>query len=87
MNPQGQFVGTFRGQGEAAGRRHGFVDRGDGSTRIAFDVTIPDASSNTVTAFATVAFGINPEGFIVGQYILAADETPHGFLAAPLSGN
>jgi hypothetical protein len=87
MNPQGHFVGTFRGQGEAAGRRHGFVDRGDGSTRIAFDVTIPDPSGNPVTAFATIAFGINPDGFIVGQYILATGGTPHGFLAAPLSGN
>ena len=41
----------------------------------------------TVTAFATIAFGINPDGFIVGQYILAAGGTPHGFVAAPLSGN
>ena len=86
MNPQGQFVGTFRGQGEAAGRRHGFVDRGDGSARIAFDVTITDASGNTVTAFATIAFGINPEGLIVGQYALVAGGALHAFIAAPLSG-
>jgi hypothetical protein len=86
MNPQGHFVGTFRAEGEVAGRRHGFVDRGDGSERIAFDVTVTDASGNIVTAFATVAFGINPEGFIVGQYTLVAGGTPHGFVAAPLSG-
>ena len=85
MNPQGHFVGTFRGAGEVVGRRHGFVDRGDGSERIAFDVTTTDASGNTVTAFATLAFGINPDGFIVGQYTLAAGGALHGFVAAPLS--
>jgi hypothetical protein len=88
MNPQGHFVGTFRGQNEATGRRHGFVDRGDGvSARIAFDVTVPDAAGNRLTALATVAFGINPDGFIVGQYILAAGGPIHGFLATPLIGN
>ena len=85
MNPQGHFVGTFRGSGEVVGRRHGFVDRGDGSERIAFDVTTTDASGNTVTAFATLAFGINPDGFIVGQYTLASGGALHGFVAAPLS--
>ena len=87
MNPQGHFVGTFRGQGEAAGRRHGFLDRDDGSPRIAFDVTVPDGSGNTLTAFTTAAFGINPDGFIVGQYALTNGGTLHGFLAAPLSGH
>ena len=88
MNPQGHFVGTFRGQGEATGRRHGFVDRGDGfSKRIAFDVTIPAASGTQVTALATVAFGINPDGFIVGHYILATGGAIHGFVATPLIGN
>jgi hypothetical protein len=86
MNPQGQFVGTFRAQGEAAGQRHGFFDRGDGSARIAFDVATTDASGNTVPAFGTIAFGINPEGFVVGQYTAVAGGTPHGFVAAPLSG-
>jgi hypothetical protein len=85
MNPQGHFVGTFRGQGEVAGRRHGFVDHGDGSERISFDVTITDASGTTVTALSTIAFGINPEGFIVGQYALVAGGPLHGFIAAPLS--
>lgn len=85
MNPQGHFVGTFRAQGEAAGRRHGFIDRGDGSARIPFDITITDASGNTVTALATVAFGINPEGFIVGQYVMVAGGAPRGYIAAPLS--
>ena len=87
MNPQGHFVGNFRGQGEAAARRHGFLDRDDGSPRIAFDITVRDASGNTVTALATAAFGINPDGFIVGQYLLATGGALHGFIAAPLNGN
>jgi hypothetical protein len=87
INPQGHFVGNFRGQGEAAGRRHGFLDRDDGSPRIAFDVTVRDASGNTVTALATAAFGINSDGFIVGQYLLATGGALHGFIAAPRSGN
>ena len=87
MNPQGHFVGNFRGQGEATGRRHGFLDRDDGSPRIAFDVTVPDASGNTLTAFATAAFGINPDGFIVGQYALTNGGALHGFIAAPVNGN
>jgi len=86
MNPQGHFVGTYRAVGEVAGRRHGFVDRGDGSERISFDVTITDTAGNTVTAFATIAFGINPEGFIVGQYAMVAGGPLRGFIAAPLSG-
>jgi len=39
-----------------------------------------------VTAFATIAFGINPKGFIVGQYVLVAGGPLQGFIAAPLSG-
>src|SRR5262245_53584892 len=87
MNPQGHFVGNFRGQGEAVARRHGFLDRDDGSPRIGFDITAPDASGNTVTALATFAYGINPDGFIVGQYLLAAGGALHGYIAAPLGGN
>jgi hypothetical protein len=40
-----------------------------------------------LTALATAAFGINPDGFIVGQYLLASGGALHGFIAAPLSGN
>ncbi len=87
MNPAGQFVGTFRRATEAAARRHGFLDSGDGSAPLALDVTITNASGNTVTAFATIAFGINPSGVIVGQYTLAAGGTPRGFVAVPLNRN
>ena len=83
MNPAGHFVGTFRRANEAAARRHGFLDHGDGSTPVTLDVTIRDASGNTVTAFATVAFGINPAGVIVGQYTLVAGGPVRGFVAIP----
>jgi hypothetical protein len=58
----------------------------NGSERISFDVTLTDASGNMVTAFATIAFGINPDGFIVGQYAMVAGGPLRGFIAAPLSG-
>ena len=85
MNPAGQFVGTFRRANEAAARRHGFLDRGDGSEPVTLDVTLTDTSGSLVTAFATVAFGINPDGVIVGQYALVAGGTVRGFVAIPLS--
>jgi hypothetical protein len=34
-------------------------------------------------AFATVAFGISPDGVIVGQYVPVNGGVPHGFLALP----
>jgi hypothetical protein len=36
---------------------------------------------------ATVAFGINPDLFIVGPYVLATGGAIHGFVAPPLIGN
>ena len=87
MNPSGQFVGTFRRANEVAARRHGFLDNGDGSTPVTLDVTITDASGNTVTALATIAFGINPNGVIVGQYTLVAGGPVRGFVAIPQSSN
>jgi hypothetical protein len=42
------------------------------------------ASGNTVTAFAAIAFAINPESFIVGQYVLVAGGMLDGFVAVPL---
>jgi hypothetical protein len=83
MNPAGHFVGTFRRANEAAARRHGFLDHGDGATPVTLDVTITDAAGNSVTAFATVAFGINPAGVIVGQYTLVAGGPVRGFVAIP----
>jgi hypothetical protein len=37
-----------------------------------------------VTAFAAIAFAINPESFIVGQYVLVAGGMLDGFVAVPL---
>ena len=34
-------------------------------------------------AFATIAYGLNPDGVIVGQYSLTNGGTPHGFVAMP----
>jgi len=86
MNASKQFVGAYRRASEAAAKRHGFLQSGDGSDAVTLDVTYTDASGNTVTAFATTAFGINPEAVIVGQYALIANGPPHGFVAFP-AGN
>ncbi len=66
INPEQQFVGTYK---DGSGRQHGFVEvPGWGITTLDY----PAAAS-------TIAFGINPEGSIVGQYI--ADGRTRGFLA------
>lgn len=87
MNPSAQFVGAYRKAGEPAAKRHGFLQSNDGSAAVNLDVSLIDASGNTVTAFATSAFGINPEAAIVGQYSLVSGGPPHGFVAVPSSGN
>jgi hypothetical protein len=73
INPAQQFVGTYV---DSTGHRHGFLQLPDGSAPIQVDY--PGAA-------ATVAFGINPDGVIVGQYS-AAGRT-HGFVALPVSSN
>ena len=55
MNASKQFVGAYRRASEAAAKRHGFLQSGDGSDAVTLDVTYTDASGNTVTAFATTA--------------------------------
>ena len=70
INPREQFVGTFD---DTSGRRHGFLQRPDGSAPIAVDYP---------GAVATVAMGINPAGAIVGQYTDTSGRT-HGFLTTP----
>jgi probable HAF family extracellular repeat protein len=73
INPGQEFVGTYV---ESTGHRHGFLQLPDGSAPI--NVDYPGAAT-------TVAFGINPDGVIVGQYS-AAGRT-HGFVAVPVSSN
>jgi probable HAF family extracellular repeat protein len=89
INPQAQFVGTYRGASEPATQRHGFVqnhgDRDDLTlpAPITLDVQYQDQPHHTVVAFATIAFGINSEGVIVGQYALVNMGPTHGFVAIP----
>src|SRR5262245_14248648 len=87
MNPGEQFVGAYRKAGEPAAKRHGFMQALDGSAPVTLDVSITDAAGNTVTAFATSAFGINPGGVIVGQYALVSGGAPPGFVAVPTGSN
>lgn len=88
MNPGQQFVGTFRFSGEAAGKRHAFLQNPDGSPAITIDFVCQEAGGCAgvplgAAAFATVAFGISPDGVIVGQYVPVNGGAPHGFLALP----
>ena len=40
-------------------------------------------AATSIGAFATVAFGINPDGVVVGQFALTNGGLPHGFIAVP----
>jgi hypothetical protein len=80
MNPSQQFVGTYRVAGEVAAKRHGFLQLPDGSVPIQLDFQI-----GSVTAFSTIAFGINPDGVIVGQYTLVPGGPAHAFAAVPVN--
>ena len=67
INPRRQFVGTYI---DGTGQRHGFLQRPNGSAPI--NVDYPGAA-------ATIAFGINSEGVIVGRYTIGG--ITHGFVA------
>jgi hypothetical protein len=87
INTNQQFVGVYREAGEPAAKRHGFVQNGDADA-ITLDFTCHDPAGCAgapmgTLAFATAAFGINPEGVVVGQYVLVAGGAPHGFVAVP----
>jgi len=92
VNPGQQFVGTFRESGEVAAKRHAFLQSPDSSLPITFDFTCQEptgcagAPTGTV-AFATVAFGVNSDAVIVGQYQLMNGGAPHGFVAIPADAN
>ena len=87
INPSQQFVGTYRKVGEPAAKRHGFLQSADAPEAVNLDVSFKDPAGNMVTAFATVGFGINPAGVIVGQYALIAGGPLHGFMAVRTFGN
>lgn len=88
INPSQQFVGTYREAGELPGRRHAFLQNPDGSDPITLNFTCQEpagcagAPFGTV-AFSTIAFGINADGVIVGQYVLVSGTGAHGFVAIP----
>jgi hypothetical protein len=92
MNASQQFVGTFRFSGEAPPKRHAFLQNPDGSPAVTFDFTCQDSGGCAgaplgTVAFATVAFGVNPDGVIVGQYALVSGGAAHGFVAIPPDTN
>jgi hypothetical protein len=92
INAGQQFVGTYREFGEVATKRHAFLQNPDGSLPITLDFTCREptgcagAPLGTV-AFATVAFGVNADAVIVGQYALTNGGAPHGFVAIPIDTN
>jgi hypothetical protein len=91
-NASQQIVGTFRFSGEAAAKRHAFLQRPDDSPAVTFDFTCQEAGGCAgapmgTVAFATIAFGVNPDGLIVGQYALVSGGAAHGFVAAPVDTN
>jgi hypothetical protein len=88
INPSRQFVGTYRETGELAAKRHAFVQNPDEPKPITLDFTCQDPAGCAgvplgAVAFATIAYGLNPDGVIVGQYSPTNGGTPHGFIAVP----
>lgn len=68
VSPNEEFVGTYV---DSAGHRFGFAQFLGG---LSVTLEFPGAA-------ATIAWGVNPEGAIVGQYV--EDGVTHGFLAVP----
>ena len=91
INPRKQFVGTYRETGEVAATRHGFVQQPEGSAPITLDFTCqnPWLCRRAVRhgCIRHHAFGINPNGVIVGQYVLVTGGALHGFVAIPQDTN
>lgn len=73
MAPGGAFIGFYL---DGTGHRFGFLQLPDGSDPI--QVHYPDS-------VGTSAFGINPDGVIVGQYTTVVGGPTHAFYAVPLS--
>jgi hypothetical protein len=92
ISPSERFVGTYREFGELPAKRHGFVQTLDGSAPITLDFTCEDPGGCAgapfgTRAFATAAFGINPDAVVVGQYLLVNGGVAHGFVAIPSGTN
>lgn len=88
INPGQQFVGTFRYAGDLPAKRHGFVQDPGGAAPTTLDFTCQEptgcagAPLGTV-AFATIAFGVNSGGVVVGHYAVEMGGPVHGFVAIP----
>jgi hypothetical protein len=92
INPSEQFVGTFRFPGEPAPKRHGFLQNPDSLAPITLDFTCEEPTGCAgaplgTAAFATIAFGVNSGGIVVGQYALVSGGAVHGFVAIPPDTN
>jgi probable HAF family extracellular repeat protein len=92
INTSQQFVGTYRESGELPTRRHGFLQNPDDTPATTLDFTCQEAAGCAgaplgTVAFATIAFGINPAGVIVGQYLLVNNGAAHAFIAIPPTTN
>jgi hypothetical protein len=79
VNADGAFVGVYRTSGGAG---HGFVQLPDSSAPITIDV--PATAPFNANLRATIVFGINPGGSVVGQYVDTAARS-RGFLAVPVT--
>jgi hypothetical protein len=88
INPSRQFVGSYHVKDEPALRRHAFLQNPDDPNPVTLDFTCqqPGGCAGApfgAVAFVTAAFGINPDGAIVGQYQLVMGGASHGFVAIP----
>jgi hypothetical protein len=89
INANRQFVGTYREVADSpATRRHGFLQNPDSPDAITFDYTCREpegcfGSPLGTVALSTIAFGLNTDGIVVGQYVLLAAGPAHGFVAMP----
>jgi hypothetical protein len=92
MNPNQHFVGNYRETGEPTTKRHGFVARVGDPVTVTLDFQCDDPAGCAGAPFGTVAastnaFGINPDGVVVGQYQLVLGGLQHGFVALPPDTN
>ena len=88
INSSRQFVGTFRSSDEPLAKRHGFLQNPGGDAPVTLDFTCGEVSGCAgapfgSVAFATIAFGVNADGIVVGQYALVNGGAVRGFLAIP----
>jgi hypothetical protein len=92
INASQQFVGTYRESGEAAAKRHAFLQRLDDSAPSHSTSSARNQQAVPVRRSARLRLqrspsAVNPQGVIVGQYVLVSGGAPHGFVAIPRDMN